>query len=140
MVTIWLAFGQWHVFSAFHYLAYRKLLAQDMGNVMSLPQSILECFLRGFVVNLSSHLRHSVAIDKAHKIKINKECKTTIVRPSRDYTNRVAGYILYHVKCLENLREQLFPDDHCQSIKTLPQSVLSANPQDKKTAGKSGTN
>lgn len=45
------------VFSAFDHLAYRKLIAQHLADVMSLPQSILECFhMGGFVVSLSGHL------------------------------------------------------------------------------------
>ena len=41
---------------------------------------------------------------------INRECKTSIVRPSPDYINRVARYIPYRTKALKNLKEQLFPE------------------------------
>ena len=40
---------------------------------------------------------------------INKACKTSIVRPTKDYINRVAHYIPYRTKTLENLKHQLFP-------------------------------
>ena len=56
----------------------------------------------GFVVSLSGRPRHSVALDEAHEMKINKECKTSIVRPSRDYISRVASYLPFRAKCNEN--------------------------------------
>ena len=54
------------VFSAFDHLTYKKLIAQ----------SILDFFhIGGFVVSLTANPWHSVAIDEAHEMKINKECK-----------------------------------------------------------------
>ena len=65
------------VFSAFDHLTYTKLIAQHLANVLSLPQSILDFFrIGGFVVSLTANPWHSVAIDEAHEMKINKECKT----------------------------------------------------------------
>ena len=92
------------IFSAFDHLTYRRLIAQHLADVSSLPQIVLNTFrMGGFVVSISGRTWHSVAIDEAHEMKINKECKTSIVRPSRDYINRVAGYIPYRTSCLENL-------------------------------------
>ncbi len=122
------------VFSAFDHLTYRKLIAQHLADVLSLPPSVLNYFRKGgFVVSISGHAWHSVAIDEAHEMKINKECKTSIVRPSRDYISRVAGYIPYRTKCLENLREQIFPEES-SSRKSLPTSILSVDSHDRKWA------
>ena len=63
------------VFSAFDHLTYRKLISEHL-HVLSLPQSILDFFrIGGFIVSLPANPWHSVAIDEAHKMKINKECK-----------------------------------------------------------------
>ena len=67
-------------------------------------------------------------------MKINKECKTSIVRPSKDYISRVAGYIPYGAKCLENFREQLFPEEGTISFTTSPNSILSTDARDRKYA------
>jgi len=57
-------------FSAFDHLAYRKLIAQHLADVMSLPQSILECVqMGGFVVTRSGHAWHSVATDTQYENK-----------------------------------------------------------------------
>ena len=78
----------------------------------------------GFGVSLSGYPWHSVALDEAHEMKINKECKTAIVHPSKDYINRVAGYIPYHAKCMENLRMQLFPEEYHASKSSSSASFL----------------
>ena len=63
------------VFSAFDHQTYRKLIAQHMADVYSLPTEILNFFCAGgFVVSLSGRSWHSVALDEAHEMKINKEC------------------------------------------------------------------
>ena len=123
------------VFSAFDYQTYRKLIAQHMADVYSLPTEILNFFCAGgFVVSLSGRSWHSVALDEAHEMKITKECKTSIVRPSKDYISRVAGYIPYRAKCLENFREKLFPEEHSISFTTSPTSILSIDARDRKYA------
>ena len=96
------------VFSAFDHLTYKKLIAQHLADVLSLPQSILDFFrIGGFVVSLTANPWHSVALDEAHEMKINKECKISMVRLSEDYIKRIAGYIPYRAKCMENLRQEL---------------------------------
>ena len=62
------------------------------------------------MVSVCGRTWHSVAIDEAHEMLINKQCKTSLSRPTQDYINRVAHYIPYRTKALENLRHQLFPE------------------------------
>ena len=66
-------------------------------------------------------------------MKINKECKTSIVRPSKDYISRVAGYIPYRAKCMENLKEQLFPEENISTSSALS-SILSTDVMARKSA------
>ena len=63
-----------------------------------------------FVVSISGRAWHSVAIDEAHEMLSNKQCKTSICRPTPDYINCIAQYIPYRTKLLENIRHQLFPE------------------------------
>ena len=48
-----------------------------------------------FVVSVLGRPWHSVAIDESHEMLINKDCKTSIVRPLPDFINRIARYIPY---------------------------------------------
>ena len=41
---------------------------------------------------------HSVALDEAHEMLVNKHLKTTIVRPSKEYLDRMLYY--YPVRSL----------------------------------------
>ena len=66
-------------------------------------------------------------------MKINKDCKTSIVRPSKDYISRVAGYISYHAKCMENLKKQLFPEENI-STSSILSSILSTDAKARKSA------
>lgn len=52
----------------------------------------------------------SVGIDEAHEMQINQACKLSIVHPPKDYINRVATYLPYRTKCIEYLKQQLFPE------------------------------
>ena len=52
---------------------------------------------------------HSVAIDESHQMLINKDCKTSVVRPLPDYINRLAHFIPYRSKAVNNFQSQLFP-------------------------------
>ena len=92
------------VFTAFDHQTYRKLIAQHLADVHEFPDELLNTFQAGgFLVSLTGRTWHSVALDEAHEMKINKECKTSIVHPTADYINRVAGYIPYRAKCMEKL-------------------------------------
>ena len=89
-------------FSAFDHLTYRKLIA---ANVKSLPPQLLNFFKKGeFVVSITGRAWHSVDIDEAHEMMINRAYKTSVVRPSK----ASSCYIPYRTKCLENLKEQIF--------------------------------
>ncbi len=76
-----------------------------------MPSALITAFQQGaFVVSISGKRWHSVAIDEAHEMLINKECKTAMTRPTPDYINRIAHYLPYRTKALENAKKQLFPE------------------------------
>ena len=39
------------------------------------------------MVSIMGHEWHCVGVDEAHKMLINRACKTSIVHPSKDYIN-----------------------------------------------------
>ena len=76
-----------------------------------MPYDLLVAFQQGaFVVSISGNKWHSVAIDEAHEMLINKECKTSITRPTPDLINRIAHYLPYRSTVLENAQKQFFPE------------------------------
>jgi hypothetical protein len=126
--------GDWHlsmasikqmapIFTALDHPTYQKLISRHIADVLCMPQSILTMFHQGaFVVSISGR-GHSVGIDEAHEMLINKAGKTSIVRPSYDYINRIAHYIPYRMKAMENLKQQLFLEEAKQkSFITSPYS------------------
>ena len=101
------------IFSAFDHTTYQNLIAQNLADIQSLPQEVLNAFKRGgFVVSITGQVCHSVAVDEAHEMCINKDYKTSIVRPTPNYISRVANYIPLCNKYLQNLRNQIFPEEN----------------------------
>ena len=68
------------VFTAFDHANYCKLISQHLADLLCMPQSILTMFQQGaFVVSVRGRTWHSVAIDEAHKMLINKACNSNIL-------------------------------------------------------------
>ena len=111
------------IFSAFDHTTYQNLIARNLADILSLPQPVLNAFkMGGFVVSVTGRAWYSVAIDEAHEMCINKDCKTSIVRPSPDYISRVASYIPLRTKCLQSFRYQIFPEESIEKTDTIPTS------------------
>ena len=71
--------------------------------MLTMPQSVLIMFEQGaFVVSITGRMWHAVAIE-GHEMLINKACKVSIARPSPDHIYRIAHYLPYKTKALENL-------------------------------------
>ena len=117
------------VFTAFDHASYRKLISRHLADMLTMPQSVLTMFQQGaFIVSITGRTWHSVGIDEGHEMLINKACKMSIVRPSPDCVNRIARYLTYRTKALENLSTYLFPDDKKKREEVL--SPLSKKPDD----------
>ena len=92
-------------FAAFDHPIYQRLISNHTLDIANIPSKLLEFFESGgFVVSISGNHYHSVGIDEAHEMLINKQTKQAIVRPSKEYINRVAKYIPHRMKM------QLFPE------------------------------
>ena len=135
--------GDWHlrmssvkstaaVFTAFDHPTYQKLISNHLSDLLSLPRSVLLMFEQGaFVVNITGRSWHSVGVDEAHEMLINKQCKMSITKPSPDYINRIASYLTYRTKTLQQVKQQVFPETKKKSNE--PQSVFSSKDCDKKS-------
>ena len=64
------------IFSAFDHTTYQNLIAQNLADIQSLPQEVLNAFKRGgFVVSITGRVWHSVAVDEAMKCASIKTAK-----------------------------------------------------------------
>ena len=60
-----------------------------------------------FATSITGRPWHSVAIDEAHEMMINKDLKSAVVRPSRENMNRISLYLGHRMKLLHNLQTQV---------------------------------
>ena len=96
-------------FTAFDHPIYQKLISQHIVDVLNMPADLVKYFENGgFVLSISGNVLHSVALDESHEMLINKHVKQAIVRPSKDYINRITRYIPFRVKSMENFKAQVF--------------------------------
>ena len=109
---------------------YSKLLSQHIADCLTYPTTILG-YLRcgGFTVSITGRSWHSVAVDEAHEMLVNKDLKQAIVRPSREYLTRLATFFPYRSKALHNLQEQLFPESQ---VHLHSRTLVLSRPEEKK--------
>lgn len=114
------------VFTAFDHPTYQKLISNHIRDLLNLPKEVQLMFRQGaFVVNISGREWHSVGIDEAHEMLINKQCKQAVVKPSEDYINRMASQLIQRTTSIEHLKKELFP---AERKTTAIQSVYSTKP------------
>ena len=144
-VSLFLAMrsGDWHLrmssiknmaplFTAFDHQTYQKLISNHISDLLSLPKSVLLMFEQGaFVVNIRGRSWHSVGMDEAHEMLINKQCKTSITKPNPDFINRIAKYLTHRAEALEHFKQQVFPKPNEQSHEV--PSIFTSKDSDKKT-------
>ena len=96
------------LFTAFDRLNYMKILRQHFAEVSSLPDVVRECFSKGgFVCNIRGTKMHAVALDEAHEMLVNKDIKTYVVRPSKEYLDKIMFYYPVRSKVCKQLKKQL---------------------------------
>ena len=119
------------LFSAFDHKTYQKIIGQHLADVLTMPDNILTMFKQGaFVVSISGREWHSVGIDEAHEMLINKQCKTTIAKPTPDYINKMAKYLPQRAKAFQTFRHQLGLEEKHNSPAIV--SPFSCTPQGQK--------
>ena len=82
------------LFTAFDRQKYQKLIPQHIVDLFIMPSDVLSNLESGgFTISLKGHPCHSVGVDEAHEMCINKDCREFITRPSADYINHTALFI-----------------------------------------------
>ena len=98
------------LFTAFDRLNYMKILPQHFSEVISLPERIKECFISGgFVCIIRGKQMHAVALDEAHEMLVNKDIKTSVVRPSKEYLDKIMYYFPVRSVLCKQLVQQISP-------------------------------
>ena len=92
------------LFTAFDRQKYQKLIPQHIVDLLIIPSDVLSNLESGgFTVSLKGHPCHSVGVDEAHEMCINKDCKEFITRPSADYINRTALFIPVRAEAIKKI-------------------------------------
>ena len=100
------------IFSACDCPTFQCLIPQHFNDQFSLPEPILIHLQNGrFSAHLMATEWHGVAIDKCHKMQINKDAKLAVVRPSQQRMEYLSDYLPYCSACIKNLQQQLFPNN-----------------------------
>ena len=89
-------------FTAFDHQTYQQLISNHTKDVLCMPPKLLDFFEKGgFTVSLSGRQYHS-------EMLINKHTKEAIVRPSKEYVDRMAKYIPHRMKQLDKFKAEVF--------------------------------
>lgn len=81
-------------------------------------------------VNLTTTQWHGVGIDECHEMKINKDAKMAVVRPSATKMEYLSHYLPFQASCVNNFHQQLLPE-RTKSTKAFSYHPIS---EDRKTA------
>ena len=125
-------------FTAFDHPTYQKLISQHVVDLQSFPSLLMQYMENGgFALSISGNIIHSVGLDECHEMLINRHMKEAISKPSQDYISRVATYIPARVKCIEQLKSEIFEDKTTQPSRRSAQATKSAvflgDPSDSKS-------
>ena len=99
------------IFTAFDRPIYQRLIPHHIMDVLNLPDCVLHHLQEGgFSVNLTTTEWHGVGIDECHEMKINKNAKMAVVRPSATKMEYLSHYLPFQAACVNNFHQQLFPE------------------------------
>ena len=89
------------MFTAFDRPTYHKVL--NIADCVLLPAHILEDLKQGgFSVSITGRPWHSVGLDEAHEILINKDCKQSVVHPTKEFVSQQSLYFAFRSAVLHN--------------------------------------
>lgn len=106
MAALFLAYDRPH---------YSRLIPHHLQELLTIPDDVLSSLKQGFTVSLKGRAGHSVTIDEAHEMCINRQCKEGITKPSADYINRTAWEseqiqrITWTTNCIRTLNQKKQP-------------------------------
>lgn len=93
------------VYSAFDRPIYQRLVPQHLADLLCFPAPVLQHLQKGAIsVRLTKGTGHAVGLDE---VKINKDAKFAVVRPSKELMERISNFMPFRAKCLNNLKNHL---------------------------------
>ena len=96
-----------------------------------MPKEVIDFFeCGGFVCSVSGRYMHSVALDEAHEMLVNKDLKTTVVRPSKEYLDRILYYYPSRSHSIKKLKKELLLDLEMEGQKV---SITDSTPAARRT-------
>ena len=96
------------IFSAFDRPTYRKVVPQHLADCLLLPPDILQCFEQGgFSASITGRPWHMVALDELHEMLINKDCKSAVIHPTKEFLSSQSLYFPFRSSVLRNIKEKL---------------------------------
>ena len=76
-----------------------------------MPDCLKAHLKRGaLAIRLTSRDWCGVALDECHEMKINKDAKLAVIRPTREKMRHISNYLPFRSACINNLKSQLFPE------------------------------
>lgn len=116
------------LFAAYDRKKYQQLVPHHLADIQNYPASVKRSLEAGaFAVSILGRRGHSVALDEAHEMCINKDMKHAVVRPTKAYLQKTSLFLRFRIKAYENLQCQLFPVN--TEKKALYTGIYSENPE-----------
>ena len=97
------------LFHAYDRSCYKKLIPNHLADLSKFPSYILESLKKAFTVSINGERGHSVAIDEAHEMCINKDLKMAIVHPTQSNLQKTSLFLRHRIISHKNLCQQLCP-------------------------------
>ena len=96
------------IFFAFDKPVYQRVVTRHQADILCYPVELVDHFSRGaFSVHFTNRANHAVAIDEAHEMAINKDCKTAVTRPDPELMHRISNVMPFRSSCMKNLKHEI---------------------------------
>ena len=106
------------LFAAFDRTCYERLIPAHLADIQTYPKDIIHSFENGgFAVSINGNPGHSVALDEAHEMCVNKDLKMAITQPMQAYLQKMSMYLRYRVAQHKNLMDKLFSQNREDNTK-----------------------
>lgn len=106
------------LFLVFDRPTYRKLIPNHLTEVLTMPPGVLKHLQDGaFASSITDRALHCEAIDEAHKMKINREAKSLVVRPTEHNMHTISNSLPFRAKMMAAFDLEIFPEKrHATSL------------------------